>query len=89
MAVMKMDGTARTKRQLKRKTKELPFWIELAFVRGYQQGLARFNGVKAGEDYSDSPTTQAGYAVGRRGADKVEAFKELQAFAALHGFHRD
>ena len=40
MAALKMDGTVRKARAPKRSTKELPFWVEIAFVRAYQSGIA-------------------------------------------------
>lgn len=89
-AALKMDGTVRAKRQLKRLTKELPFHIELQFVAAYKEGLAVLNGEKLPyRDFSQSPALDAGYAAGRAGQGKEAAFASLQAFAAKHGFHRD
>lgn len=89
MVARKMDGTVRKARQPKRATKELPFWIEMAFFRGYKEGLAVHEGRKADHTFSTSPADTAGYAAGRAGLSAQEAFKALQAFAAQHGFHLD
>ena len=89
MAARKMDGTVRKPRQPKRSTKELPFWMEMQFVRAYKAGLARFNGQKSEPILETSPTDVAGYAAGRAGLDEKQAFVGPQEFAAAHGFHRD
>ena len=90
MPALKMDGTVRKARKPKRTTKELPFWIEVQFSRAYQEGLAYFEGRKPAQPvYSTSPADVAGFAAGRVGMDSKQAFKALQEFAALHGFHRD
>lgn len=90
MVALKMDGTVRKKRQPKRATRELPFWMEMAFSRGYQIGRAYFEGRKPDQLLLDtSPMGEAGFASGRRGDDEKQAFKALQDFIAPHGFHRD
>ena len=90
MTAMKMDGTVRKPRAPKRTTKELPFWIELQFVRAYKEGLAHFEGKKPKElVLSTAPSDAAGFAAGRAGLDSKQAFQALQRFAAIHGFHRD
>lgn len=92
MPALKMDGTVRKARKPKRSTQELPFWCEIAFVRAYQDGLAASRGEKVATLSYDQLTpwyTLAGYAIGRQGADKKQAFSALQAACADHGFHRD
>lgn len=90
MPALKMDGTVRKARTPKRATKELPFFVEVAFSRAYQEGLAYFHGSKPSNPvHSTSPADVAGFAAGRAGMDQEQAFRALQAFAEAHGFHRD
>lgn len=92
MPALKMDGTVRQKRKVKRATDELPFWCEVAFSRAYQDGLAVAGGKSAGTISYDALTpwfTLAGYKAGRAGLDSKQAFMALQTACAEHGFHRD
>lgn len=90
MPALKMNGTVRKLRAPKRMTKELPFFVEIAFSRAYQEGFAYFEGRKPEHPVREtSPAIAAGFAAGRAGLDKAQAFKALQEFAAANGFHRD
>lgn len=92
MVALKMDGTVRKARAPKRATKELPFWVEIAFVRAYQSGLAVFQGKPSNILSFDQMTPWyevAGYNAGRAGMDSKQALAALQAACAPFGFHRD
>jgi hypothetical protein len=94
MVALRMDGTVRPKRakKVKRATAELPFWVELAFVNAYKDGLSVSQGKRSTRLSFDAMTPWyeiAGYEAGRLGMDNKQAFVALQDVSAKHGFHRD